>query len=421
MKTHVIAAALLALTAVATPEQRHFRFERPLNAPLMQSGQTCVALDTALFEHALRNLADLRLYRDMTETPYAIDTAVTGDGAPRMIQPINAGVRNGQTVFDAQMPDGNYSDVQLSVGAQNFIATVTVTGSHEQGAKDTTQLGEFTIFDFTREKLGRSTVLHLHPSSFRMLHFAIAGPIAPADLTGVVVWGARERKAVYQTVAETSQVAIKGHASWIEFILPAQVPVDRIVFVPGSGVTQFSRQVSITVEPSAPNPDSLGNYSTVGGGNLLRIHSVHNGRRIDEENLTVDALGVAGDGEKKWTIRVENGDDTPIAFKSVRLEMRERRLCFDGAAGARYALYYGDPALYAPRYDYATLFSAQDSSQVALMGPETLNPRYVPRPDTRPFTERHPALLWIALLAVIALLGLIALRSLKGAGSPHAP
>lgn len=35
------------------------------------------------------------------------------------------------------------------------------------------------------------------------------------------------------------------------------------------------------------------------------------------------------------------------------------------------------------------------------------------RPNTRPFTEKHPAFLWIALIAVIALLGGIALRSAK--------
>jgi len=44
---------------------------------------------------------------------------------------------------------------------------------------------------------------------------------------------------------------------------------------------------------------------------------------------------------------------------------------------------------------------------------EQMNAAYEPRPDERPFTERHPALLWAALVAVIALLGGIALRSVK--------
>ncbi|HTP25185.1 MAG TPA: hypothetical protein VMK12_05915, partial [Anaeromyxobacteraceae bacterium] len=81
--------------------------------------------------------------------------------------------------------------------------------------------------------------------------------------------------------------------------------------------------------------------------------------------------------------------------------------------GGKYVLYYGDPALSAPRYDYATLFTEEPGAARATLGPELENPEYRPRPDERPFTERHPALLWVALVLVIALLGGIALRSAK--------
>jgi hypothetical protein len=93
--------------------------------------------------------------------------------------------------------------------------------------------------------------------------------------------------------------------------------------------------------------------------------------------------------------------------------MLERNLCFEAAANAYYTLYYGDPALWAPRYDYATLFVAQkDAAQIGADA-EQANPAYQPRPDERPFTEKHAWLLWVALLAVIAVLGLIALRTGK--------
>ncbi len=91
--------------------------------------------------------------------------------------------------------------------------------------------------------------------------------------------------------------------------------------------------------------------------------------------------------------------------------MLERDLCFDASAGARYTLYYGDPALAAPNYDYAKLFMPQSNAARATAGPEQLNPKYQPRPDERPFTERHPALLWLVLALVVVLLAAIALRS----------
>jgi hypothetical protein len=114
-----------------------------------------------------------------------------------------------------------------------------------------------------------------------------------------------------------------------------------------------------------------------------------------------------------WTVTVENGDDPPLHFEAVRLEMIERDLCFDAAAASAYTLYYGDPALNAPQYDYARLFVAQRAAANATLGPEQSNSGYEPRPDDRPFTDRHPALLWIVLGLVVLVLGGVAMRSAR--------
>jgi hypothetical protein len=53
-------------------------------------------------------------------------------------------------------------------------------------------------------------------------------------------------------------------------------------------------------------------------------------------------------------------------------------------------------------------------------GPEKENPQYKKRPDARPFTERHPALLWVTLIAVVLVLGAVALRTAKQS-APKAP
>ena len=52
-----------------------------------------------------------------------------------------------------------------------------------------------------------------------------------------------------------------------------------------------------------------------------------------------------GDAGSKWTVTVDNGDDAPLAITEVKLEMAERRLCFDAAPGASYTMMYGDAAL----------------------------------------------------------------------------
>ncbi len=140
---------------------------------------------------------------------------------------------------------------------------------------------------------------------------------------------------------------------------------------------------------------------------------MQDGHRIDEEHLAVDAPQVDFDGPAKWTVTIENGDDAPIQITAIRLEMTEHELCFDAAAGDPYTLYYGDSALATPQYDYATLFVPAANASAAQLGAETANPAYQPRPDVRPFTEKHPALLWIALVLVMVLLGAVAVRSVK--------
>lgn len=409
------AAVLLLALAAASPEIRYFRYERPVQNTPRQAAQTCLALDPAIFAHAAPQLADLRLYHDKAETPYVVQVAAPVQPAQKSILPLNLGQRAGQTVFDAAMPDSPYSDIQLAVTGQNFIATVTVYGSQTQAGTSETKLGAFTIFDLTRQRLGRSTVLHLPQSDFRYLHFRIAGPLAPESITGLWVTRLPASLPRYVTVAETTDVTEKNHSSVVEFTVPAHVPVDRIAFVPGATPALFSRDVSVSVAgPSQSPADGREPAPTFfSAGNLLRIHGEQSGHRIDEERLSLDAPPVNFATPAKWTITIDNGDDLPLTLNSVRLEMLQRDLCFEAAADGHYTLYYGDPALSPPRYDYARLFAKKADAVEATAGPEQSNPAYQPRPDERPFTEKHPVLLWVALIAVIALLGGIALRAGK--------
>jgi len=413
-----LAALSVFLLAAPAPEIRYFHFERPVVMPAQTSGQTCAVLDPGVFVDASSGLADLRLYQGPTETPYVVRSDVSVVSNDQTIPLLNLGRSENQTVFDAQMPSGSFSDVQLAVAGHDFLATVTVSGSQSQTAVSQTKLGSFTIFDLTRQGLGRSTVLHLPESDFRYLHFQIAGPIAPESVTGLSVTRPPASQPKYVTVAETANSALKDRNTIIEFTEPARLPIDRIVFVPGQNPPNFSRDVEIRVAPISRRPadDSTEPPLPMGGsGDILRVHSLQDGHRIDEEHLSVNAPQADFDGPAKWTVTIENHDDTPIQMKSIRLEMLARNLCFDATSGAAYTLYYGDSALAAPTYDYATLFELQQNAASAQLGAAVVNPAYQPRPDERPFTEKHPALLWVALVLVIALLGYLAFRSFKAA------
>jgi hypothetical protein len=384
--------------------------------------QTCLILDAQLFAHASPQFSDLRLYHDGKETPYVIHLSAPVEARETSIVPINLGERGGEIAFDAAMPEGSYSDIQLDVAGQDFIATVTVSGSQTQTDSSQTRLGSYTIFDLSHQKLGRSTVLHIPTSDFRYLHFQIAGPLTPESITGLAVDKLPASETRYENVTQSSSVMQKGHASVLEFSVPALVPVDRLAFAVGLEPANFSRNVTITVTTAEPPPatdavEPLRPQTVT--GNILRIHTVQNGHRIDEEDRAIDTPGAILDKPAKWTVTIDNGDDTPLAVQSVHLEMLQRTLCYEAAGSGQYTLFYGDPALTAARYDYATLFTPQTDAAQALAGPEQRNPEYRPRPDQRPLTERYPGLLWGALVVVIVTLALIAFRSAKRTSEPQ--
>lgn len=406
-------AILLIAAAAPSPEIRYFRYQRPIDLPANASGQACLVLDALTFAHAAPGLEDVRLYRSGDETPYVIHCARPNRSPQPTIAPINQGVRNGRTVFDVVMPEGEYSDVQLNLRGRDFLATVTVTGSHSAGGAGT-RIGSYTIFDFSSQHLGRSTVLHLPRSNFRTLHFELAGRITPEKVFGITAAPAPGDQPRYQNILSVVQLAHRGRTSIAEFSLPANVPIDRIGFTPPPQPANFSREVEVQALETSPSKEegtAPVTPVTVAIGNLLRIHREREGRRIDEENLAVEVPGTAFALPTRWSVTIQNGDDLPISFEALKVQMLERDLCFETAAGANYVLYYGDKVLPAPRYDYAAWFSRQSDAGVATLGGEQAVPTFQERPDSRPFTEKHPALLWIALVLVVLLLGLVALHS----------
>jgi hypothetical protein len=407
-----VAAALLLALTVATPEIKYFRYQRPIPMPEQKSGQACMALEGAVFAHSAPGLPDLRLYRDRSEVPYLLHQAAPPDERPETVLPLNAGVRGNQADFDVEMPGGRYSNVELALAGEDFVAAVTVTGSQTEGGAETL-IGTYTVFDLTRQKLGRGMMLALPESDYRYLHFRIKGPVKAENIRGIRVARVVEQKLRYVQVALTGPGVVRDRATVLTVAVPAHVPVDRIVFTPSAQPSVFNRTVRVTYAPLNETSEHPAREEFLAEGSLLRMHGVQHGHRIDQERLAVEIPIGGRDETATWTITIDNGDDAPLRIESARLEMVERDLCFDANASGSMTLYYGDGALAPPHYDYGVLTVAQTNAIAVVAGAETANPDYQPRPDERPFTEKHPWLLWAALCVVIVVLGGVTLRTIK--------
>lgn len=411
-------AAILSANIPAKVQQ-YSRYQRTI-VPPAGTGTVCAVIDAPVFAHAASSLRDLRVYQGARELAYVITLSEPEQADGETARVLNLGVRGRSIVFDLQMPNRRYTDVNLDLAGQNYLATATVTGTDDPQSSKTTRLGEFTLFDLTAQHLSRNTTLHLQESSFPYLHIVLSASPAPgthgfvatpAIVKGTAVPPSREAQSLYTLAAETTAISQKDRRTVASFSLPERVPVERVSFALSPDFkANFSRDVHISDRP-AGTPESAA--ETI-AGTIMRVHLNEAGREIRQQQLSIPAiLGANLQSPATVQVAVENGDDPPLPLTAIRLEMRQRKLCFSPATTDAVTLFYGDSGLTAPQYDYARFFSASAPARIAQLGPEQLNSSYQPRPDTRALTERYPDLLWIALLVVICILAVVALRSAR--------
>ena len=434
MRTAAIVMAMFLLQGAydrtnevdAAPER--FRFQRTLQTPTDANGQACAVLDAAVYAHTDGQLSALRIYSSDHEVPFAITESGEAGQQEEPARVMNLGRQGGAIVFDLAMPQRPYTEVILDLDGRDFYATAKVSGA-QQPAAPRTDLGQFVLFDLRSDGLSRSTTLALQESSFPILHVEMTITPAPgghvetfsADMVrGASVPPSREAQMLYTTVAETTVFEQHGKATVAMLHVPAHVPIERAhIALDPAFHRDFLR--TVTVAGKADIPGTIGEDESVAGeiARVERPPSPSGIPAIRSEQFNIDAL-LASDlrNPATVTITVNNGDDAPLPLRAVDLQMRQRKVCFDAQPSAAYVLRYGDTApVRPPVYDYAKLFQASAQPVPATLGPETPNPQFrdtAAHPRTYP--DRHPELLWVALLLVIAVLGTVALHNARRVG-----
>jgi hypothetical protein len=122
---------------------------------------------------------------------------------------------------------------------------------------------------------------------------------------------------------------------------------------------------------------------------------------------------------------VENGDNPPLVIRGVRAETFERRLIFPASSAGEYWIYFANANAKRAAYDLPMVLakSSIDAAPDVAAAPAEKNPGYQPPPEKpKPWTERHPELLYTVLGAVVLVLGVLTIRFLKqSAAAPPGP
>jgi hypothetical protein len=364
--------------------------------------QNYLVVDPELWDKGNTDLGDLRLVNPSgAEIPYAMvvkrGSSSTHETEAKVLQ---LGTVRGATDFVLDVSAvSEYDQVRLRLDTLDFIAHATVEGRDELAKPPVTLLGKYTLYDFSREELGSNSTLKLPRSRFRFLHIHIEGAVQPDDVLGAAVADIQEQSAQWTPLDVSLKVEQVGKRTVLSWDTVADVPVDRIVLLVDPADVNFRRDVEVVAHNDA-----------VAQGEIHRIRMKRGGQAVESEGLT---LALGGVHAPRYKLTIENGDDPPLHILGVQVFSIERRLYFDPRGNSTLRLYYGDDRLRAPLYDYAKLFQEPDQAPRAELGPGAHNSAYTGRPDERPWTDKHPAVLWIAMIVAVAGLAALALRGLK--------
>jgi len=365
--------------------------------------QNYFVVDEETWTHARPDLADLRIYEDDSQVQYALSEQRGGTSTheePARI--LNLGSVAGHTEFDLDLGQiAEYDRIRLQLDAKDFIATASVAGANQPGSKTLTQLPNSTLYDFTHEELGSNAVLKLPPSSFRILHVKLAAGITPAQVKGATVYNLQETKAAWISVGSCGASSQVGRTTVIMCNSAARVPVDRIRFDVDPRQVNFRRAVIFS--------DANDNHYGM-GSDITRVRINRAGTTVVSEELDVP-VGEQTSGQLKVT--VDNGDNPPLSISAVELLSLERRVYFNAQGKPQLKLYYGDDKLGPPVYDYARFFKPDPTAAKAELSPGAHNEAYTGRPDERPWSERHKAVLWLAMILAVIVLAVLAIRGLR--------
>jgi hypothetical protein len=369
-------------------------------------GVCAVKIDRAVYDWTRPDLADLRLVRDGEEIPYVLETihekVLEQEVSPEVLDRI---VAAGDLRLTLRLPEPvRHNRLRIATSAKNFRTSVLIETS-DDGRRWAVARKGASVFDFS-EGDRRVSVLEVdYPVSTRRYVRATFHERADLDFVrqSWLKWR-QDRPARREEIAVLTPVRIEDAETKSTLLTldlgRAGLPHDRAAIE--SETAAFHRVCE--VETSADGKV----WTFVARGMISRLPP--------EES---PEIAFPERHNRYLRLRIFNRDDQPLRVRGIRLSTLERRVRFVPPAAGEYRLYFGFEKAKQPSYDLAELLSrrAPEEEAVLAAGAVVFNALFRPPPaPVKPWTERHPALLYAVLAASIGLMAYLAVRLLGRAG-----
>jgi len=394
-----------SLLAAAGFEPSHWKFHVPVRVP--ESGRLCVIpFDRALYSRMRLDLGDLRVIRDGEEIPYVIETMAgsveeheCGLGILNKSVIPHTGV---QLTLDLDKCKDlkQHSRIAFATAETNFRQRVRIETSDDNRFWLVSREDGY-IFDFTQGDRKLSVLTVDYPvSTRRYVRATIFGWTETEAITAARSFYRVEHPAeryILDAITPERSEDPETRSSILKLDLAQSgLPHDRVRLE--ADRSDFHRAAELEV-----SEDSKA-WTIVTRGTIFQVPG--------EQSL---AITYPQRHERYLRLRIFNGDNRPVPALRVYVETLKRVFKFLPPSAGDLWLYYGNPNARPPVYDLAAILGRQapmpETSLV--IGEWKVNPDYRPPPgQEKPWSERHPAVLYTVLGLAVVGMGLVTVRFL---------
>jgi len=408
---------LSTLAGDLTQAWRTWHYSSPIDTHQIQDAPSEIVLPPNVISHSENHLADLRLIDTQgAEVPYVL---YSQNEVALPQNPETAQIRENSFV------PGQFTQVILELSTTNIFRDTIKIETPEQdfmnwvevAASDDTHLWRVVkdrapISRFMKENLAGNQTIHFSENTARYLRLRIMEPTHQFPMTGASVLAfaktAPDFASIQPTFSRNEDSSSAAHkiSQFTVDMSTQNLPIAQMSFT--TPQPEFYRAVRVLTSEDGKE------WQSISGGEIYRYKS---GNKL-EESLAVSLYEVWG--ARHWRIEILNGSDAPLPSVEISFAYTQRRLSFQPVQGQAYRLLYGNPKAPSPQYDVQHIFPYRDkrvASPVSL-GLEEVTSNY---DDGKPFSERHPSLLWLALGIAILLLAYSALRAMRTPAPPNSP
>ncbi len=399
-----------AIAATALPDAwKNWQYLRKIQTGTIQQPQLVeFFLPNDVYAGAQPNLNDLRIVDDQgREVAYVFPNIASipepFEVGSKIIERSHSPGQFSQVVLDVGQAAGQpgaarrHCMATLDVAGDNFFAWVEVAVSDD--AKEWRVVkDEAPIFRFRAENREGTQTVNYPQASAQYLRLRVVESKAAIAINGVSVFDDALPDKQYNPAGfALHEETMPQRSAWRVDLPAGSIPVTQVRFT--TSQEEFDRSVQVSTSGDGRQ------WRAAGSGDIYRFHQAN---KVSEQlNVQVQADLTS----RMWRIEVLNGNDAPLEDIHAELMNTPRRVLFKQQPGRSYMLIYGQPLAHEPRYDLELIVSkeAKGSSEVTL-GESQPNSGYV---DPQPWTEKHGALLWIALGVAAVLLGYAAIGALR--------